>query len=815
MRHLRVWFILSALLTLSASGYAQQLARDVSIKLISPVGYGLPRTPKLQVKVRLSNLGTLKMSNIIASVLIQNEDGQVKLQDMVTIGEILSGDSVDITFDSLVQSSPAFYGVEANIRAEGDQDSTNNRHYRIACVGGGSGDMIAKTVISPQSLDYKQKLGFPLIARFSNLGHRDLVSAPVRLQVRGCEDNSLAFASEGVIPLLSFTANDVDFSFAPSQAGKHLKDLLPGCYNLYAIARFPADGDRMNDTVVLPFTIIPNKLTNDLVADKTSGPADKTNLAVKEAINLPFSFVNAGTNTQASAKASVMIHDRKANLVYRDSVIFANWAPTETRSHNFKPFASDTIGEFYIRAFTSLPNEEAPYDDTVARQVTVGPYYDARIVTISEPIPNSVYRPGIAFTPKVLVEWVGAYSLPKDYSMYFRLINIDTYEEVFYSESKAVGLGIDTPVQIVSFPTSYQKWEIGSVPRGQYRAIAGINSDDNSSNNTDTTYLTFRSLYDVKVDSIGHPRSWTLYPIAPIQVKGYVRNVGESALSEVIATVTIKDRADRLVYFRTLTKSIGVDQTQTFDFPSFTPMIQGGYTIELDAASPLEEGASDPALRTAFYAGTSIYHASIYKAIIPAPDEVIPERERFAPTVELKWEGPWLGDETMISGTVSIYDCDKEILRFQNISWINTVDGLLLEFSPFSDSKNTGQLRPGCYRAVFSISPMSDLDPSDDTLVVPFTIGNPSSVDGQQTAALRLVSVAQLSEAIRVCYTADPNEQITWRVTDIQGHTVNSGRSTANEIAIPCRSLTSGSYVIELRSDESGEAIRRLVNLIR
>jgi hypothetical protein len=110
-------------------------------------------------------------------------------------------------------------------------------------------------VISPQSLTYKQKLGFPLIARFANLGYRDLDSTPVRLQVRRCHDNSLAFSSDGIIPFLSFTANDVDFSFAPSQAGIHINDLLPGCYNLLAIARFAADGDRTNDTAISTFAI--------------------------------------------------------------------------------------------------------------------------------------------------------------------------------------------------------------------------------------------------------------------------------------------------------------------------------------------------------------------------------------------------------------------------------------------------------------------------------------------------------------------------------------------------------------------------------
>jgi hypothetical protein len=196
---------------------------------------------------------------------------------------------------------------------------------------------------------------------------------------------------------------------------------------------------------------------------------------------------------------------------------------------------------------------------------------------------------------------------------------------------------------------------------------------------------------------------------------------------------------------------------------------------------------------------------SILGAVEPKVHDVFAPGTSFYPTVTVRYEGLWASESAQIMVATRIHDCNRDFQYFMSATE-EVISGTANVTIPDKPTPMlTSELPAGCYTATFTVSLLGGVDEihSDDTLVVPFEVRDPSSVRLEESSELTSYVSAGL---LHVTPPANIVESLAWTIFSIQGHpALNGAADLASErLSIPLDGLPSGSYIFELRGPSSG-----------
>ena len=254
---------------LKTSTNPNALAHDIHAdSVLQPVPNS--RTPiavPTDVSIRISNAGTSDEQNVPLCAVVRDTSRQIVYRDTVFVPNWSSGVSLDTTFSGWTPANNEYYSIQGEALLTSDEDRTNDT-VKSSVLVAYENDVQADSVVNPQPSEVKQQGSrwFPS-AYFENVGAADLFNVPVRAEITRTSDGQRVFETDSIIPELHIDDHKVLYQ-APSREGPfNVASLIPGCYDLYLIAKYSTDGDRTNDTARTTFCIGANGSVGDIATE--------------------------------------------------------------------------------------------------------------------------------------------------------------------------------------------------------------------------------------------------------------------------------------------------------------------------------------------------------------------------------------------------------------------------------------------------------------------------------------------------------------------------------------------------------------------
>lgn len=240
-------------------------------------------------------------------------------------------------------------------------------------------------------------------ARFVNIGVNSRQNVPVQIDVYrvgtpGIQGTRFDTAFRVLTP--QFGTDYITFSppVGPPTTSNY------GTYiaKIYSKLNTPADEDRSNDTLSITFYIsYPHDVMGySIIQPVTFSPIFPQVYPVGYAVPVEARFLNIGTNIESNVPVGYTIFTAAGLAVYSDNsgIVRGAWNPLEFRDVSFAGWTPTAPGDYYIRIYTMLANDDQTSNDTFpstppGKKFTV--QYEIEIeaqsggLPGSSPIPNS------------------------------------------------------------------------------------------------------------------------------------------------------------------------------------------------------------------------------------------------------------------------------------------------------------------------------------------------------------------------------------------------------------------------------------------
>ncbi len=227
---------------------------DISADTV--LGFAAARIPTgtpHPIKARYTNRARNDETNVKVSFAITLASGVV-YRDSATVASLKSGQTVDVSFKDWTPTAAGQFDCCAMALLATDQlsvDDTTCANIDVSYAH----NLQSILVLYPESgHEVLAGSSILLIASFRNAGMGWLYQIPVSLIIRRCSDLALVYRADTIIDQMAPDSLAID-TFPSRQAVYDTKTLLPGCYRIAAIARYPKDECRLDDTAFAYFTI--------------------------------------------------------------------------------------------------------------------------------------------------------------------------------------------------------------------------------------------------------------------------------------------------------------------------------------------------------------------------------------------------------------------------------------------------------------------------------------------------------------------------------------------------------------------------------
>jgi hypothetical protein len=386
--HVLVLFLLIAISHTASA----QLQHDVSVdSMVAPIGYisiGLGAIPTFHI----TNRGLADEFDFPVTCAIRDKTGSVIYRDTIRIDTLKASQSKDVWFNAFTPLLRGTHQICAVAILATDQNKSNDSTCGDAT---GQYDIDFKGIaVEYPKLNDSILYGtlFHPVARFQNVGLKD-APLPSRISIRNVETGQLGLINDTTISDLVRVDSTVTVTFNGKEGPFDITKLPVGYYQLAAIARALADGDRTNDTAFTYFTIYAN---HDLSADTILNFRWKVTL---DTIRVSIRCRNRGVYDEPSAKVALVITDTGGARRYSDTVTVTNFLRNETRDLTFADWIPLQGGNFTACATALLPNDERPVNDEVCATELVYYAHNLQALTLHHPSPNDVLPHGEPINP--------------------------------------------------------------------------------------------------------------------------------------------------------------------------------------------------------------------------------------------------------------------------------------------------------------------------------------------------------------------------------------------------------------------------------
>jgi hypothetical protein len=671
-----------------------------------------------------------------------------------------------------------------------------------------------------------QKTTFPLTAIFQNLGQSDLGRVPVRFLIRRCSDNQIVFKSDTSISEFYLDTPAVQVSFPTHQGANDVRKLLPGCYVGAAIIREVNDGDRTNDTAFANFEILENTLDVDMAAEAISFPPNKYISPPGLPLSVMVTFRNDGLGVADNFISAAHIFDQNGNLAYSSTISTSAWLSGESRVISFAPFSYPASGAYTLVAVAEMYEDHYPYNDTVISKFTVGNPCEVGVISITEPSDNALVTPGEGFVPSGTIRWEGNTVPVPDIPLALIIGPCDERWNILYRYDTTIShKSIGTGDLKVTFNSKSTFQAIKTLDTGRYEVslISELQCDADRMNDTAFADVHIVLSHDIGADSIISPKNIQYIHGHPLAIECLFRNNGANAESGIPVRLAIIDHGGRTVFQESiilpyLQSGSSVDTT----FSAFTTEFIDSYRIEI-----ISELASDQIRRNDTIRGnfriTSEADIAALAVVNPTPNAVIPLGQAFQP------EGLFQAffrsqDFINIPVRCEILRCTDQEVVFQSTSSIPRLlpdsPAIVFSFPTQQDSFDIRNLPAGCYRLNIIANYPSEIDRSDDTAYISFSVFGRSIVRDENESPDGVIVYQNFPNpfvaSTTLTYLLPQDGRITLRIFDITGRVIEIAATNAAEVAgthfitLNMQNLPSGIYIYELTfTNEAGEVTRR------
>jgi hypothetical protein len=242
-------------------------------------------------------------------------------------------------------------------------------------------------------------------ARFRNMGANDRQNIPVRAQVFRNGTTLVATLTGTAFANTTIQFGTSNVTFTPT-IGSSITNTT-GEYTVKTFALYADDQDEANDTLVSKFYVARG---NDLMPYAILQPFRNepplfTRYPVDIGVPVEIRYMNIGTATQFNARVGYQIVDASGTPLHSDvTTVSGAWGPITFRDVQFAPWTPTVPGEYYIKAFTLLANDETPANDTLPLFPELGQRFSVRyeievatgspILTPHAPLQNSSHPIG-------------------------------------------------------------------------------------------------------------------------------------------------------------------------------------------------------------------------------------------------------------------------------------------------------------------------------------------------------------------------------------------------------------------------------------
>ena len=249
---------------------------------------------------------------------------------------------------------------------------------------------------------------------------------------------------------------------------------------------------------------------NDIKAVAVLNPPFGARTQIGIATPISIRFRNLGTNSQTNVPLTAVVKDASGKVVFRDTVIVANWpaGPTGGNSDGTTDFSTSGQGPgkgaYYDTAFPAvatwipatlgtdtvfgiaiMPGDGLPADDTTKSQTPILPQFDAAATGNVYPGPGQNIPFGTSWKPQALMASVGVLDL-FDVPIQVIITRCSDGAKVFESDTTVPAINIDQGNTRVYFPSDWSVYHTSQIPPGCYNmcAIANLKGDINHTNDT-------------------------------------------------------------------------------------------------------------------------------------------------------------------------------------------------------------------------------------------------------------------------------------------------------------------------------------------
>lgn len=782
-------------------------SRDVVAVTLEPlpstrvnIGSGNP------VSITIKNEGTETLDTVGLRMTMTGLNGVI-YDDSVNVYHLAAGATMKVVLEDLMVQNNDPFEMLATASIWGDEEIWDNSIHIDHGSSFLSRDISALGVVSPSpDGEVPQKLGFRPQGKFMSYWFVEN-NEPVRVQIRRCSDNALVFRADTTLFYLPGKSQQVTQYFPSAQDGWDTRSLPVGCYTIAVIARKPTDGDRTNDTAYASFTITPYKLSYDVAADTGSGPKSSMPFPLNSAIPIQASYTNIGTVEVNNVKVYAIIQTENESVIYRDSAVIANWPVGQSISKTFKPFTSSQTAQYRLVSYTTLSTDQDHYDDTVHRKFSVADVSSFGVVKVATPQEGNFILLGALFNPIARYRWVGNLPVQPTATARMSFYNLDQPYESFV-EAPIKGLSSSTPETDVLFDPIWNGSElICTLPIGHYLAVASI---VNSQARPDTVRFYVGVHHNIRVDSIISPLPRS-YSSLPMHVAFRLANLGLYKETNVECDVIIRNVYDSVIYDEKVYAPVDLNGKVELTFPDLVATTKGMHRVTVSANLPGDGDQSDNLLDYLFHFGPNLDDIALTEPRSPMPGQVIKQGTEFKLEALAEWFG-WEVFGNISEAEVSVVDCNTNEQVFGSKATVNVPKREVISLPTFYDGVSVTEVPAGCYRAIFTISHVNDLDLSDNRLEVPFEIQMSSGVsnaNGEFKCHLQLSS-AKLE--LRM------SESVTgrWNIRDGLGKMLGSGLIEGAAIdQLPVDLLPSGSYYFELLNAQGALLWRDSFHLVK
>jgi hypothetical protein len=782
---------------------------DIAVTAVTPLSnIRLSMRTTEPVKVIVKNLSNTNAPEVKVKVTIRTYNSILIYADSTLLAGMPRNSTDTIELQPFEVTETSYYEVIANASIAGFDPNLENNRFSNPRVSH-QADIAITSIVTPIENEQKlQKLSFPIKGRFkSTIIEANELDVRVRVEIRRCLDDVVAFQADAYIPELPLDTATVEFQFPTQQGIYDLRKLDAGCYKLIMMTRMTADFSTNNNQLSVGFSIQPNILPNDVMTDSVNAIKDKT-IKPGEALPLSFMFGNMGKLVQPSTDVHVSIRNEINVEVYHEQATLTNWLVGESRTQAFPAFSELAGGTYTLRAYTALPGDEFRFNDTLTRKITVERAFTLKIDTILVPTPGQAIEVGSEFTSKALISWTGNAIPSGNIQAVLVMRSVDGKVALPFFANLS-GFTDASGSREVLFPQPTGGSHFSELIRGDYTATAILLVEGKPIDTSSSVPFRMAYQHDVSLDSTISPVYYRSYPLGPVSIEQIAVNIGLAPESSVTLDAVITDSKGRMVYHEIVSHPLDVLEEKLILLPAFVPPGKGMYEASFQIDVPNETYKSDNTIfRHRFHVG-HMYDAALDSSIDPRPDERKPFGKTFFPAVQYAW----LGVDTVPAGSL----VDLRILRCSDNSEIyrQTRSGSdVVVFSETSlDGTRLRDLSAGCYHAVFTANHPLDPDHSDDTLVVPFTVEEMSAVRNTSSESFVIERVYQIGNALRVDLKSGSLQPINYAIYNIRGEQVISGESSGDGAVISLAALPSGSYI--LQASQGTDVARQSFNYIK